>query len=121
MNISLKIIGQNIKRFRKASGLTQEQTAEQIGISLIHYGRIERGERQPSIKQLASIAAVFHTSIEALLQGCCMDKVNHAAVFNAAKDAPLGTAEYALLLLDAYREQIQDYLQVLKQKENALR
>lgn len=120
MKVSCRIIGQNIRSFRKAANLTQEQTAELIGISLLHYGRLERGERQPSIKQLAKIATILNTSIEALLKGCCFDVKNHADVFEAAAGQPEGTAEYALFLLDEYREQLKEYIHILKLNENPL-
>jgi len=121
MNISLRIIGQNIKAARKANHFTQEQLAELLDISVLHYGRLERGERRPSIDQLARIAGILNTSIEALLRGCIIDAKKHAAVFEAAENQTEGTAEYALVLLDEYREQLQEYIHSLKLRENALR
>jgi len=121
MSISIRIIGQNIKTARKAKLLTQEQLAELLDISVIHYGRLERGERRPSIDQLAKLAYHLDTSIESLLEGCCLDVKKHAEVFKAAAGLPEGTAEYALVLLDEYREQLQEYLHALKLRKNALR
>ena len=117
MKISLRIIGHNIKTARKANHFTQEQLAELLDISVLHYGRLERGERRPSIDQLAKAADVLNTSIEALLHGCVLDIKSHAAVFDAAKNQPEGTAEYALVLLDEYREQLQEYIHSLKLRE----
>ena len=121
MKISYRLIGQNIKSARKANGFTQEQIAEHLDISAIHYGRIERGERRPSINQLAKIADNLNTSIETLLYGRILDAKNHSSVFVSAENHTKGTAEYALLLLDEYREQLQEYIHSLKLKENALR
>ena len=121
MKISFRIIGQNIKASRLAVCLTQEQLAERLDISVIHYGRMERGEHRPSIEQLAKIADALNTSIEALLHGCIIDAKKHAAVFEAAENQTEGTAEYALVLLDEYREQLQEYIHSLKLRENALR
>ena len=42
MKISYRLIGQNIKSARKATGFTQEQIAEHLDISAVHHGRIER-------------------------------------------------------------------------------
>ncbi|MFR8230101.1 MAG: helix-turn-helix domain-containing protein [Anaeromassilibacillus sp.] len=36
-------MGQRIRKYRKAQGLSQEQLAEQIGISATHMGHIETG------------------------------------------------------------------------------
>lgn len=38
-----KIFGKILRKFRKKSGLTQEQLAEQLGISLKYISRIENG------------------------------------------------------------------------------
>ena len=39
-----KIFGKILRKFRKKSGLTQEQLAEQLGISLKYISRIENGK-----------------------------------------------------------------------------
>ena len=67
MYVSFNIIGRNIKQARKAAHLTQEQAAERVGLSALHYGRIERGQRQVSLKQLARIGTALGTPFEALL------------------------------------------------------
>lgn len=36
---------ENLKNARKAAGMTQEQVAEKIGISLVYYQKIEQGTR----------------------------------------------------------------------------
>ena len=38
----------NLKKARADAGLTQEQMAEKLGISVIHYQKIEQGERTGS-------------------------------------------------------------------------
>lgn len=43
MMLNLKIIGNNIKKFRKAKGFTQAQLAEMIDISTIHMSHLETG------------------------------------------------------------------------------
>lgn len=70
MLISYKTIGRNIRAARKALALTQEQAASQLDISLLHYGRLERGERPASLEQLALISIALKTTLPALLSGC---------------------------------------------------
>lgn len=36
---------ENLKKARKEAGMTQEQVAEKIGISLVYYQKIEQGTR----------------------------------------------------------------------------
>jgi len=69
MSISFTAIGRNIRCARKLSGYTQEQFAELIGISVLHYGRLERGDRSVSLTQLEKIANLLNTSLEDLLWG----------------------------------------------------
>ena len=44
-----KILGANIRKYRKQIGITQEQLAEKIGKSVNYIGMIERGEKVPSL------------------------------------------------------------------------
>lgn len=68
MNIQLaKTIGQVARAARQAAGLTQEDAAEEIGISFEFYGRIERGRAQPSLATLLVIAEVFELKTDELL------------------------------------------------------
>ena len=69
-SISYKILGQNMKKIRIAAGLTQQKTAELIGISQLHYGRLERGERRTSIEHIEGIAKALSVSAEDLFIGC---------------------------------------------------
>lgn len=117
MYVSFSVIGRNIRRARKAAHLTQEQADEKIGLSTLHYGRIERGQRQVSLKQLARIGTALGTPFEALLADCILDQENVASVLEEAADQPKGCAEYALILLDQYREQLKAYARELEQTD----
>jgi transcriptional regulator with XRE-family HTH domain len=46
-----------LKRTRLRAGLSQEQLAEQLGVSRIHIWRLEHGTRRPSKLLLRAIAA----------------------------------------------------------------
>lgn len=49
-------IGQRIRKFRKAVGLSQEELAEKIDISTTHMSHIETGNTKLSLPVLADIA-----------------------------------------------------------------
>jgi len=70
MLVSYRVIGRNIREARKNKGLTQANVAEQIGLSLLHYGRLERGDRRAALEQIAAIAYVLDVSVASLLEGC---------------------------------------------------
>lgn len=69
MQISYKAIGRNIRSARKSAGFTQQKAAERLGISTLHYGRLERGERAISLSQASDIALLFHIPLLNLLDG----------------------------------------------------
>lgn len=51
----LKILGTNIRQFRKARELTQAQLAENINLSVEMIGKIERGIAAPSLNTIEKI------------------------------------------------------------------
>lgn len=59
-------LGRRIRALRHGTGLSQERFALQAGMDRTYYAAIERGERNPSVKQLAKIAAALDVRIAAL-------------------------------------------------------
>ena len=53
------IIGENLRRLRKARGLTQEGLASEIDLDVRQIGRIERGQSYPSIGLLVQLSEYF--------------------------------------------------------------
>lgn len=60
-------IGQRVRHFRKAQGLSQEQLAEYAGISLTHMSHIETGNTKLSLPVLVRLAEALHTGTDELL------------------------------------------------------
>ncbi len=60
------ILGKRIRALRQRTGLSQERFAAKAGLDRTYYAGIERGERNPSVKQLAKIAAALAVPIAAL-------------------------------------------------------
>lgn len=73
MLISFKAIGRNIRTARMDLNLTQEDVAERLKISQLHFGRLERGDRPISLEMLALIANTLETPLSSLLNGCVID------------------------------------------------
>ena len=48
-------IGERLRLQRRKMGLTQEQTAELLGISSTYYGEIERGNRKLSVQRVLTV------------------------------------------------------------------
>ncbi len=55
--------GTRIKELRDASGMTQTELAERIGVSKSVISAYEKGIRNPSHKVIQSVAEVFGTSV----------------------------------------------------------
>ena len=61
------IVGANIRRLRKAKGLTQEQLAHESGVAMRYVAGVERGEENPSLKFLVKIADALGAEPASLL------------------------------------------------------
>ncbi|EKD27689.1 MAG: helix-turn-helix protein [uncultured bacterium] len=58
----------NIKKFRKNSGLTQQQLAEKAGLSYNVITTLEQGTaKQPTIQTIIKLADAFKISIDELV------------------------------------------------------
>lgn len=60
-------IGQKIRKFRKAQGLSQEELAEKIGISVTHMSHIETGNTKLSLPVFVDIANILDVQTDDLL------------------------------------------------------
>ncbi len=63
-----KVIGERIRKLRKAQDLSQEQLAERAGIDRSHMGFIEQGRRQPTLTTLHKLTKSLGISLEKLFQ-----------------------------------------------------
>ena len=73
-------IGQQIRRLRKAHGLSQEDLAEKVNISTTHMSHIETGNTKLSLPVLVDIAAALEVRTDDLLNS------NPAAATGTALD-----------------------------------
>jgi transcriptional regulator with XRE-family HTH domain len=61
-----KTLGANVRHYRKARGLSQEQFAAAAGLSPAMMGKIERGETMPSFDSVEKIAVALDVPEAAL-------------------------------------------------------
>jgi len=61
-------LGKRIRVLRQASGLSQEELADRVGIHPTYLSGIERGERNPALENLNAIARGLGVSLSGLFQ-----------------------------------------------------
>ena len=72
----LNNVGKNIAKLRKANKLTQQTMANNVGVSISQYRRIENSTANASISTLIKIAAYLDTGIDLLVYGEEVKKQN---------------------------------------------
>ncbi|MEP0112933.1 helix-turn-helix transcriptional regulator [Reichenbachiella sp.] len=63
MDDVLKRFGQQVKKFRDQKGWSQEELAFRSGFHRTYIGRVERGERNLSLKNVDQIASTLDVSL----------------------------------------------------------
>lgn len=57
----------NLKRLRKAAGITQQQLAAAVDVSQQSINKYENHDIEPDIRTLIALADYFHTSVDYLI------------------------------------------------------
>ena len=65
----LAALGQNVRRRREVRDLTQEKLAEKAGLDPTYISGIERGLRNPGIKNVAKLAKALGFTTAELCKG----------------------------------------------------
>lgn len=60
-------LGENIKKLRELKNFTQQYLADELGLSLSGYGKIERNQTELSITRLYKICEVLEVDLQTLL------------------------------------------------------
>ena len=60
-------IGRKLRKIRELKNFTQKHIAQQLNISSVAYGKIERGETDISLSRLQQIADIFELTMPQLL------------------------------------------------------
>lgn len=111
--ISLIDIGGNIRKAREKKNYTQEHVAEELSLSRVQYGSIERGENDVTITRLYNIAKILDTTIQDILELPVKDAYmsNNQNSLNDVNDAKV-----IHKLIELYDEKIADLNKKLEGK-----
>ena len=61
-------VGRNVRRYREALGLSQEEFAFECGLHRTYVSGVERGVRNPTVVVVAKLAAALKVQPERLLE-----------------------------------------------------
>jgi transcriptional regulator with XRE-family HTH domain len=60
--------GKRLREIRKEMGRTQEEISQEIGVDRTYVGKIERGERSPSLEKVERLSECLDVEIEELFK-----------------------------------------------------
>ena len=88
------MVGKNIKKFRTAKQMTQDELAQQLNVTRQAVSNWENGKTQPDIETLHKIAEILDVTIEGLIYGAKQTTtiVKNTTVQNATKGLSFGAA-----------------------------
>lgn len=66
MSTIQKQFGQGVRELRLAKGLSQEELAFRAGVHRTYLGSIDRGQRNPALKNIAAIAEALEVTLPEL-------------------------------------------------------
>lgn len=108
-----RILGANIKKYRKAQNMTQKETAEKCGLSEVYYRQIELGHKIPRLETFLRIAETLSTPTDKLLSGnvSWTEDIETYAILEKLNALPKQERNEALQLLDFH-------IELLKKREH---
>lgn len=65
-NKILRVLGKKVQKLRKGIKVSQEELANQLGISRVYMGYIEQGRESPSLRLLMKLSRKFKIKIQNL-------------------------------------------------------
>ena len=90
----MSVFSNNLKRFRVAKGMTQEQAAEALGVSAQTVSRWECNTTLPDVTILPKIAALYCVTIDDLYKETSMAYDNYAQRLGSAFEASLKPEDF---------------------------
>jgi transcriptional regulator with XRE-family HTH domain len=64
----MKLLRENIRKIRELRNYTQEYMADQLGLSVSGYGKIERSDSDINLSRITQIAEILNVSRTSLLE-----------------------------------------------------
>ena len=101
-------IGNKIANLRRKNGMTQEQLAEELDISIKHCSSVERGLSCLSLEKLIDISYLFDVSIDFLVKEPLTSYEPHEKIFSTLPQSTIS------ILTSKNEEEIQLFHEYLR-------
>ena len=111
-------IGTRIRKIRELKGFSQENLADQLGMSVTGYGKIERNEVSVNYDKLIKISQIFGVELETIIG---FDENFAFNNFNSKINQQIGSYTMPTEMKNLYEENIQllkDKIKYLEEKLN---
>jgi len=109
-------IGTKVRQIRELKGLSQENMANELGLSVTGYGKIERNEVSLNYERLLRISEILDVKLETLIG---FDKNVAFNNFNNTVEQQIGTYNFPIELKQLYEDKIkllEDKIKLLEEK-----
>lgn len=77
MAVDYKLIGERLKKARLEKGMTQDNLAESLNVSIAYLSRIETGTTKVNLKRLSEIYNLLSISEAEIISGASDDSENY--------------------------------------------
>lgn len=98
MSVDYRSIGGRIKQRRRAAGMTQEQLAERLFVTVGYVSQLERGISKTNLDMLSKICTILDCDMAYLVTGASMGRQDYLAMELANKYARLDQKHRRMLL-----------------------
>lgn len=110
------VVGSNVKRLRKRSGLTQEHVAQYLGIDQTLVSKIESGQRSLGASSLEKLCDLFFCSLDDLLDERSPVPAKKVVAFRA--DSFAGDELHALAAIGRIVRNLEDMAAFEKEEQH---
>lgn len=92
-----KQLGDDIRALRKGRGLTLQALADAVGRSVGWLSQVERGQTEPSVRDLGRVADEFGVAISFFFRSSSRDEAERGLILRAADHMPIGSSDTGLV------------------------
>ena len=109
-------IGQNIKKFRELKNITREYIAEELGMTVGGYSKIERNETDIKFSKIKKIAEILEVEISQIINLDVIQLLSKNEQIHAeGHDKTKGKSNYENIYREKYIKMLESENKILKE------